>query len=73
MGSQLSPEEVAKRYGDEAKWFKDEQPPHPVEITKPFYLQITEVSQGQWKKVMGNNPSSTLIPFWLFPYLRSKI
>jgi formylglycine-generating enzyme required for sulfatase activity len=57
MGSQLSPEEVVRRYGGEAKWYKDEQPSHPVKITKPFYLQTTEVSQGQWEKVMGDNPS----------------
>ena len=31
---------------------------HEVIISKPFYLQTTEVSQGQWKKVMGNNPSN---------------
>ncbi len=29
-----------------------------VTISKPFYIQTTEVTQGQWKKVMGNNPSS---------------
>jgi formylglycine-generating enzyme required for sulfatase activity len=57
MGSQLSPEEVAKRYGGKAKYFKYEQPPHDVVITKSFYLQTTEVSQGQWKRIMGNNPS----------------
>lgn len=28
-----------------------------VSITRPFYLQTTEVTQGQWKKVMGKNPS----------------
>jgi sulfatase modifying factor 1 len=27
-------------------------------ISKPFYLQTTEVSQAQWKKVMGKNPSA---------------
>jgi formylglycine-generating enzyme required for sulfatase activity len=57
MGSQLSPEEVVRRYRGKVKFFKDEQPPHPVEITKPFYLQTTEVSQGQWKSVIGDNPS----------------
>jgi formylglycine-generating enzyme required for sulfatase activity len=31
---------------------------HEVRISKPFYLQTTEVSQAQWKKVIGKNPSS---------------
>ena len=57
MGSQISPEEVARRYGSEAGWDKDKQPQHPVEIAEPFYFQTTEVSQGQWKKIMGNSPS----------------
>jgi formylglycine-generating enzyme required for sulfatase activity len=57
MGSQLSPEEVAKRYGGEVKYYKDEQPPHPVKITKKFYLQTTETTQAHWKRIMGNNPS----------------
>ncbi len=26
-------------------------------LTKPFYMQTTEVTQGQWKKIMGTNPS----------------
>ena len=35
----------------------DEHPQHRVSISKPFYLQTTEVTQGQWRSVMGNNPS----------------
>ena len=31
---------------------------HPVTISKPFYLQITEVTQKQWTQLMGSNPSS---------------
>jgi len=61
MGSQLSPEEVVDRYGDKAvrsELFKDEHPPHPVKIKKPFYLQTTEVSQVHWKVVMKDNPSN---------------
>lgn len=30
---------------------------HQVTISKPFYMQSTLVSQGQWKKVKGSNPS----------------
>jgi formylglycine-generating enzyme required for sulfatase activity len=36
----------------------DDEIQHEVIISKPFYLQTTEVSQAQWKKVMdGDNPS----------------
>ena len=30
---------------------------HQVTLTKGFYMQTTEVTQGQWMAVMGNNPS----------------
>jgi formylglycine-generating enzyme len=30
---------------------------HRVTISKPFYMQTTTVTQGQWKKIMGKNPS----------------
>jgi len=30
---------------------------HHVTLTNGFYLQTTEVTQGQWNAVMGNNPS----------------
>jgi formylglycine-generating enzyme required for sulfatase activity len=36
----------------------DEKPQHKVKITKSFYMGKFEVTQGQWKKVMGNNPSN---------------
>jgi formylglycine-generating enzyme required for sulfatase activity len=30
---------------------------HKVTIPKGFYMQTTEVTQGQWEQVMGYNPS----------------
>jgi len=47
-----SPETEAKRDADEKQ--------HRVTISKPYYLGQTEVTQAQWKRVMGENPSS----FW---------
>ena len=37
----------------------DDEYQHNVRITKPFMMQTTEVTQEQWKAVMGsfNNPS----------------
>ncbi len=57
MGSAISPSEVEKRYGGKAKWYKDEHPQHRVTLATGFYMQATEVTQRQWKAVMGNNPS----------------
>ena len=37
--------------------FDDEKPVHQVTLTKPYYLGETEVTQAQWRAVMGNNPS----------------
>ncbi len=35
----------------------DEKPQHRVQITRPFYLGATEVTQGQYRAVMGQSPS----------------
>src|SRR5262249_26582368 len=35
----------------------DERPRHQVEISRDFYLGAYEVTQRQWKAVMGGNPS----------------
>ncbi|MCY2987715.1 MAG: SUMF1/EgtB/PvdO family nonheme iron enzyme, partial [Planctomycetota bacterium] len=35
-----------------------EKPQHRVRITKPFYLGVYEVTQAQYQKVVGSNPSS---------------
>ncbi len=36
--------------------YNDEKPQHQVRVSS-FYMQTTEVTQGQWKAVMGSNPS----------------
>ncbi len=46
MGSPLSEK---GRYDDEKQ--------HPVTLTRGFFIGVTEVTQDQWKKIMGNNPS----------------
>ncbi|MBX7219770.1 MAG: SUMF1/EgtB/PvdO family nonheme iron enzyme [Blastocatellia bacterium] len=38
--------------------YAQENPAHPVTIRKPFYLGKYEVTQAQWKTVMGTNPSA---------------
>ena len=35
----------------------DDETQHPVRIEQPFYMGVTEVTQAQWEKVMGSNPS----------------
>ena len=45
-----SPESELGRYDDETQ--------HRVTLTKDYWLGATQVTQGQWKAVMGSNPSS---------------
>ena len=66
MGS--TPEEVkwaleyAQKNNVTDKWYLErvpsEAPRHHVKITKPFYLAMYQVTQGEYEKVMGVNPSA---------------
>jgi formylglycine-generating enzyme required for sulfatase activity len=58
MGSRLSTEELIQRFGGTDGFYKSEKPFHPVKIERAFYLATTPVTQGQWRRVMGDNPSS---------------
>jgi formylglycine-generating enzyme len=40
----------------EATAREDEKPQHRVRITRPFYLGVTEVTQGQWQAVIDRQP-----------------
>ena len=49
---------LTKLFPDSTReWFDAEQPQHRVRISKPFYLGIHEVTQDQYRVVMGDNPS----------------
>ncbi|MFH1843531.1 MAG: formylglycine-generating enzyme family protein [bacterium] len=37
--------------------FADERPPHPVTISRPFWLKSTEVTQAEYGAIMCENPS----------------
>ena len=45
-----SPESEQGRYDNEG-------PQHLVRITRPFYMGLCQVTQGQYERVMGNNPA----------------
>ena len=36
----------------------DEKPQHSVKITRPFFMGVYEVTQGEYEKIMGTNPSA---------------
>jgi len=57
MGGEVSVEELLRRGGGERECWEREQGQHRVRITRPFYLGKHQVTQEQWARVMGNNPS----------------
>lgn len=47
-----------KDYADfELSWIANESPAHRIEIPEDFWMGKTEITQTQWEKVMGENPS----------------
>ena len=41
----------------EEEFARDDEEPHEVTLSTDYYLGITEVTQGQYEKVMGTNPA----------------
>ena len=58
-----TPEEIESALhvlGKDDYWkasIKSEGPQHPVILTRPIYLGVHEVTQGQYEQVVGKNPS----------------
>jgi formylglycine-generating enzyme len=59
MGNHQTPAETVRKVGSLEKNLADEYPAHEVTISKPFYMGIYEVTQAQWKAVMGTEPWKT--------------
>ena len=61
MGSTEAEIEAALAVPGSNEWAKEfirkESPPHKVVLTQPIYLAIHEVTQEQYQKVTGENPS----------------
>ena len=53
-------EEELRLHGSDG-WYRDhlpgEAPRHRVRITKPYWLGVTEVTQEEYQRVIGSNPS----------------
>jgi len=57
MGSKFSPQQVSRRYGGDPVRFQHEHPQRKVTLTRGFWMAQSEVTQAQYRAVMGSNPS----------------
>ncbi len=57
MGSRDTVAEVQRKGNTKKDWYKNEHPRHRVRITQPFYMGKHEVTQAQYERIMGKNPS----------------
>jgi formylglycine-generating enzyme required for sulfatase activity len=49
--------ETRRKFGGKREWLADEYPLHRVSFDRPFYIGRFEITQAQWKAVMGENPA----------------
>ncbi len=56
-GGRLSPKEAAKKYERRASWYEREHPLHEVRLTEGFWMAKTPVTQAQYERMTGENPS----------------
>jgi len=59
MGNHDTQAGTLKKVGGKEEHLEDEYPAHEVTISKPFYMGIYELTQAQWKAVMGTEPWMT--------------
>ena len=57
MGSKLTPSEIVRKYGGEAKYFEDERPQHEVTLTKGFWMGKYEVTNAQYRRYKSSHDS----------------
>jgi len=55
--SLIPPGEFSMGSPPKEEWHREDEVLHRATLTKPFYLGTTEVTQRQWKAVMGTEPS----------------
>ena len=53
-------DKLLKQFPDaKREWFDDEQPQHPVKITRPFYLAAHQVTVGQFRRFVEKSGYKT--------------
>lgn len=62
MGNGRPAEEMVQRFGSNERYYEHAYPRHPVTLTKGFWMSRYEVTQMQYKLLIGTNPSGFKYP-----------
>ena len=57
MGSELTPEDVAKRFGGKAEFYRGEYPQHRVTIGQGFWMGKFEITNAQFRRFQPDHNS----------------